>query len=103
LASGIGTTPESMLSGPLNMGSRSQRSSTYRAIGPTWLRGSVSPPPSAYPPVLGTRPVVGLRAAIPQKWAGRRMLPPESLPMPIGDPPAAMIAASPLLLPPGDR
>src|ERR1700730_6161536 len=31
------------------------------------------------------------------------MLPPESLPMPIGDPPAAMIAASPLLLPPGDR
>ncbi len=31
------------------------------------------------------------------------MLPPESLPIPIGDPPAAMIAASPLLLPPGDR
>src|SRR5438309_11315409 len=31
------------------------------------------------------------------------MLPPESLPIPIGEPPAAMIAASPLLLPPGER
>src|SRR5437763_16469373 len=31
------------------------------------------------------------------------MLPPESLPIPIGDPPAAMMAASPLLLPPGER
>src|SRR3989442_458114 len=30
------------------------------------------------------------------------MLPPESLPRPSGDPPAAMIAASPLLLTPGD-
>src|ERR1700694_2110242 len=31
------------------------------------------------------------------------MLPPESLPRPRGDPPAAMIAASPLLLTPGVR
>src|SRR5207247_4679875 len=31
------------------------------------------------------------------------MLPPESLPRPSGDPPAAMIAASPLLLTPGER
>src|SRR5207244_11396985 len=35
--------------------------------------------------------------------AGRRMLPPESLPSPSGEPPAAMIAASPLLLTPGER
>src|ERR1700693_715442 len=32
-----------------------------------------------------------------------RMLPPESLPRPSGEPPAAMIAASPLLLAPGER
>src|ERR671934_1761365 len=31
------------------------------------------------------------------------MLPPESLPRPSGDPPAAMIAASPLLVTPGER
>src|SRR2546421_12791991 len=31
------------------------------------------------------------------------MLPPESLPSPSGEPPAAMIAASPLLLTPGER
>src|SRR5256712_13327646 len=31
------------------------------------------------------------------------MLPPEPLPRPSGDPPAAMIAASPLLLTPGER
>jgi len=31
------------------------------------------------------------------------MLPPESLPIPSGEPPAAMIAASPLLLAPGER
>src|SRR5437867_1699630 len=31
------------------------------------------------------------------------MLPPESLTRPSGDPPAAMIAASPLLLTPGER
>src|SRR5450756_617025 len=32
-----------------------------------------------------------------------RMLPPESLPRPAGEPPAAMMAASPLLLAPGER
>src|SRR5256885_11709787 len=31
------------------------------------------------------------------------MLPPEALPIPSGEPPAAMIDASPLLLPPGER
>ena len=52
-------------------------------------------------PVSGTRPAVGLRPAMPQAWAGWRMLPPESEPSPRGDPPAAMMAASPLLLPQG--
>ena len=54
-------------------------------------------------PVTGTRPCVGLSPAMPQAWAGVRMLPPESLPSPSGEPPAAMIAASPLLLPEGLR
>src|SRR5678815_1062259 len=44
-------------------------------------------------PVRGTRPAVGLSPAIPQQWAGRRMLPPVSLPISIGDPPAAIVAA----------
>ncbi len=41
--------------------------------------------------------------AMPQKCAGWRRLPPESLPSPQGEPQAAMIAASPPLLPPGGR
>ena len=46
---------------------------------------------------------VGLIEARPQKWAGSRTLAPESVPSPQGEPPAAMIAASPPLLPPGVR
>src|SRR5689334_23805608 len=45
-------------------------------------------------PVRGTLPAVGFRPAMPQKWAGSRMLAPVSLPMSSGDPPAAMIAAA---------
>jgi hypothetical protein len=51
--------------------------------------------------VLRTSPKVGFSVAIPQQCAGHRRLPPESLPSPSGDPPAAMIAASPPLLAPG--
>ena len=40
---------------------------------------------------------------MPQQWAGQRMLPAASVPRPSGEPPAAMIAASPPLLPPGVR
>ena len=54
-------------------------------------------------PVRGTRPEVGLRPAMPLKCAGSRMLPPVSLPMSRGEPPAAMIAAAPPLEPPGVR
>ena len=54
-------------------------------------------------PVDGTRPFVGFSVATPQQWAGKRRLPPESLPMPIALRPAATAAASPLLLPPGVR
>ena len=48
-------------------------------------------------------PVVGLMPAIPQKWAGSRMLPPVSVPTSKGVPCAAIKAAAPPLLPPGVR
>ena len=51
--------------------------------------------------MTGTSPLVGLRVATPQKWAGTRRLPPESVPRPHGDRAAATAAASPPLLPPG--
>ena len=54
-------------------------------------------------PVRGTRPAVGLIPAMPLKWEGRRMLPPVSLPMSSGEPPAQMIAPAPPLEPPGVR
>ncbi len=60
-------------------------------------------PSSSSTPVSGTRPALGLSEASPQKWAGRRALAPESVPRPHGEPCAAMIAASPPLLPPGVR
>jgi hypothetical protein len=41
--------------------------------------------------------------ASPQKWAGSRTLAPESVPTPQAEPCAAMMAASPPLLPPGVR
>ena len=53
--------------------------------------------------VIGTRPWVGFSVGMPQKWAGTRRLPPESLPSPRGDAPAATMAASPPLLPPHVR
>jgi len=39
---------------------------------------------------------------MPVQWAGKRTLPPALLPKPSGDPPAAMMADSLPLLPPGD-
>ena len=54
-------------------------------------------------PVRGTRPAVGLIPQTPLKCDGRRMLPPVSLPMSNGDPPALTIAAAPPLDPPGVR
>jgi hypothetical protein len=54
-------------------------------------------------PASGVRPCVGLKPTIPEKAAGTRELPPMSVPSPSAEPPAAMIAASPPLLPPGVR
>ena len=85
------------------IGNVSARSSTQRAIGPITVRGSASALIGGTWPVFGTRPLLGFNPATPQQCAGQRMLPPESLPRPSGDPHAATITASPLLLPPGDR
>lgn len=54
-------------------------------------------------PASGVRPAGGLKLAMPQNVAGTCMLPPRSVPSPSDDPPAAMIAASPPLLTPGER
>ena len=81
------------------MGSASARSSTKRAIGPIVVRGSFMALMKGKWPVSGSRPVVGFSPLIPQACAGWRMLPPESDPRPSGEPPAAISAASPLLLP----
>ena len=89
---------------PAMIGRRSARSSTRRAIGPScvedWQR---SPRRTGQWPVRGTRPLVGFMPAMPQTWAGWRMLSPVSLPMSNGEPPAATIAAAPPVLPPGVR
>ena len=76
------------------------RSSTRRAMGPICHRLSIQPPDGGKWPVRGSRPEVGLMAAIPQNPAGSRTLPAASLPRPMGDPQAAISAASPPLLPP---
>ena len=106
IPSGTGARPPSRPSGPAMMLSTSATSATERASGPTCVRGSPSvpsSPSSSMTPVSGTRPALGLIDARPQKCAGRRTLPPESVPSPHGEPCAAMIAASPPLLPPGVR
>ena len=67
------------------------------------MSGSLAPSPVQMMwPVKGILPVVGLIPAVPQKVEGTRMLPPVSLPMSKGEAPAAIAAAAPPLLPPGD-
>jgi hypothetical protein len=73
------------------------------ANGPIWVRPSLSAPTRGKCPVVGTRPAVGLKPSTPHHAAGSRMLPPESLPMPSRDAPAATATASPELDPPGVR
>jgi len=73
---------------------------TVRAIGPTTPSQPKELSPGGMWPVLGIRPGVGLSPQMPQKWAGTRMEPPPSLPIPPKERPAAMAAASPPLEPP---
>ena len=93
---GIGTMAGSRQSTPAMIGSVNMRSSTYRAMGPSCVSASTAPIPNGTTcPVLGTRPEVGLMPAMPQKWAGRRILPPVSLPISSAEPPEARIAPAP--------
>ena len=103
VGAGTGATVGSRQSVPHKRGRASARSSTRRASGPICQMESSSPPGGRKWPVRGVRPVVGLIPAMPQKCAGRRMLPPASLPRPRGDMPEAMAAASPPDEPPGVR
>lgn len=77
--------------------SNSRRSSTVRAIGPTWSSEGAK----GKTPVVSMRPNVGLRPMTPQKAAGIRMDPAVSVPMAKGARPAASAAAEPPLEPPG--
>ena len=65
-----------MPSGPQMIERISSRSSTVRAMGPAWLRKSVSIPGGRQSPVRGTLPLVGLMPTVPQECDGTRMLPP---------------------------
>ncbi len=99
---GTGAALGSIPSSPAMTRSARSKSSTLRAIGPMTVRESSIGSMTGKCPVTGTRPVVGLIVATPQRWAGCRRLPPESDPSPRAEPPAATMAASPLELPPGD-
>jgi hypothetical protein len=99
----MSTTVWSRPSGPVSSGITVIRSSTRRAIGPICHSASIQPPAGGKWPVRGRRPEVGLMAAHPQKAAGRRTLPAQSLPRPSGEPQAEISAASPPLDPPGVR
>src|SRR5579871_1869533 len=72
-------------------------------MGPICQSVSIQPPAGGKWPVRGSRPEVGLMAAMPQNAAGTRTLPAASLPKPQGVPHAAIRAASPPLLPPEVR
>src|SRR2546425_10343483 len=97
----MGIVAGSRQSTPARIGRVKIRSSTYLAMGPTWRNLADAPKAEGRRPVKGIRPDVGLRTAMPQKWEGIRMLPNPSVPKPKGDPPAAIMAESPPLLPPG--
>ncbi len=99
---GTGVALASIPSSPAMTRSARCKSSTLRAIGPMTVRESSIGSMTGKCPVTGTRPVVGLIVATPQRWAGCRRLPPESDPSPRAEPPVATTAASPLELPPGD-
>src|SRR6185437_3262817 len=73
------------------------QSSAVRANGPMWSRLY----PRGAHPDLGTRPKVGIRPETPQNAAGRRMLPPVSVPKPPRNRPAATPLPVPELDPPG--
>ena len=75
------------------------RPATSLAIGPTVSR----PGDSGRTPLVGMRPHVVLRPAMPQQAAGMRIDPPVSVPKAMSASPAATAVAEPLDDPPGTR
>src|SRR5882724_4434382 len=84
-----------MTSGPLRTLSTIAVSSTERQIGPTLSRDQQS----AMLPVRDTRPKVGRRPVVPQRWLGEVMDPNVSVPMEKPQSPAAVAEAEPALDP----
>src|SRR6266568_5230229 len=76
-----------------------ERSSTVRAIGPTWSREGAS----GNTPVRGTALADGLSPATPHSAAGIRIEPAVSVPSASGARPRASATAEPPLDPPGTR
>ncbi len=101
--SGAGTVQGSRQVGPATTSKAALRSATRLASGP--LTAVSWTPIGAYSGSMllawGTRPSVGLSAAMPQHWAGWRSDPRPSLPSPNGLIPVAIAAASPALDAPG--
>ena len=70
-------------------------SSTYRQIGPTLS----SDQQSAIAPARDTRPNVGLKPVVPQRWLGEVIDPSVSVPIEKAHKPAAVAEADPALDP----
>src|SRR6056297_720090 len=85
----------SFWSAPLSASSTSTVSSTPRQIGPTLS----SDQQSAMPPARLTRPKVGRRPVVPQRWLGEVIEPRVSVPMEKAQSPAAVAEADPALEP----
>src|SRR5277367_668168 len=92
---GASIEKRSALSAPLIAASTSPVSSTKRQIGPTLS----SDQQSAMPPARGTRPKVGRRPVVPQRWLGDVIEPSVSVPIENAQRPAAVAEADPALDP----
>ena len=68
-----------------------------------WPWPFTSPKRGMEMPLYERRPLVGLNPHSPQKWHGMRTEPPMSVPMPSGEPRAAISAPSPPEEPPAVR
>ena len=85
----------SLISAPFSAASTMAVSSTERQIGPTLSRLLHK----AMQPARETRPKVGRRPVVPQRWLGDVMEPSVSVPMEKAQRPAAVAEAEPALEP----
>ena len=94
-AKGAAMERRSCRSAPFSAASTSAVSSTERQIGPT-LSSELH---SAMQPARLTRPKVGRRPVVPQRWLGEVIEPSVSVPMAKAQSPAAVALAEPALDP----